>query len=643
MKAFINLITFGSLLVAFSCSSCNQIFRKYINNKYPPVTSVEKSAASVQRSHAVLDSLPQAGLGIRLHKAILDTLFRNFFRAKLAADPTLGISNVGQIKFIGDPVINLGRQEIIASMRIRLDNINNKYLKCVEMEVAGRVAPSISTDTIFFDPSFSNLHVDKLKLRKWIILSGLAKGAVNSLVAGYMDNVNGALKTFSVVVRYPPLPEEPLSKIMGTDPDLQVVKDDTFRLRPRRLTPVILVDTSHISLLAGVTLAPALSTNLVSTNFNLPATPITPARFDSLFHRYDSSFHAVWNSQLDPIDSGNGEQTGVAISYLTLSDMMNELWSNANFSLKYTLDYHTQFKREEIKLGEIAQPDCGAITFNFQPNNCNNVLSDCGDCSFLDVICQGRRAFCVATNAIKYGACQASNAAKLAAATAEWAAQKALCYTAVAGIFILNNLVLPVGWFSGNAFVKGTINGSLLQTVPGGIESLGLKANIDARGLAGVDLNFEPSGLAGLLVCTLPVSVAIRDKPVTSNIPDFRANATIEKVTDGNRCLLRVHTGNLVMPLQFGQPLMFYILQEPQLVLKCSAGIFLGTVVSSFLALSGNQHFKDYLNAAFTGGYPFTLNKNFDVQLPAIKIGNGGSPYLFAPGWGKKSLLYNKK
>lgn len=637
-----------ALLFLFSCSSCNVIFKNYINNKYPPVSSLEKSAASTQSELQALQSIPKVGIGMQVNSGLLDTLIKTFFLTKLLQNSSLGIKGVGNVEFISPPVFSLGRQEIIVNTTLRLSDIQNKYLKEVEFDLNGRVSPSVSGDSILLAPSFGQIHIDHLKLRKWIILSGLAKRVVNSLMKSYMDNVNGALKDFALQVRYPAIPEEPLSKLLGTDDNLKVITDDTFRLRPRKLNPVILVDTGHIGILADVVVnnnspSPVPASSPIRQPFSsLETASITPEQFDKLFHSFDSLFVRNWNLYLDTLVIKNPLQGQVCLAYNTLSDMMNELWAKSDFKLSYKLNYGVDFPWEHIKLAEISQPDCGAIPFEFHPIDCSTVLSDCGSCHWYDVICHARWLACQGANTVKYAACQTANAVKLAEASAEWVAQKGLCYTEVAAIFIVNNLVLSVGYLKGSAGVDGNVTGQLLHAIPGGIESLGLTANIQATGKANATLIFVPTGLVGFIACSLPAVVSVSNQDVGVNTPSFTINAITEKINQADKCILRVHTGNLSIPIQLGQPLISIILRQPGLVLTCSVGTFFGTLVASALDLTHNQHFKNYLDALFRGNYNWAFHKDLDVPLPAIPITSGATKLMLTPTWGKNSIIYEK-
>ncbi len=648
------------ILVSSVCPSCSSIFRSFINKKYPPVSSLEKSAASTQAELLALQNLPKAGVGIQLNRELLDTLIKTYFLSKLAKDTTLGIKNAGQIHFIIPPTFTLEQQEIIVSTSIQIADVQNKYLKEVDFTMNGRISPSVQGDSIMLAPSFSQIHVEQLKLRKWIILGGLAKRVVNGILQNYMDNVNGALKSFAVEVRYPPIPSQPLSKLLGTDDNLKVLTDDTFHLKPRKLNPVVLVDTGHIGVLADVVINNTAPPNIVPVpraqyvvnsslgtgsqiiNLNqLDPSIITPAQFKLLFHKFDSLYKSTWNLYLDTLTITTPSQGEVCLSYATLSEMINELWAKANFSLSYQLSYKTDFPMEEIKLAEISQPDCGIIQFPFQALDCSKVLSDCGSCQWWNAICHAGWLVCQTANGVKYAGCQSANAAKLAAATVEFTAQKALCYSEVAGVFILNNLVLSVGYFKGSAGVDGLVTGTLIQTKPGGIESLGLVANVAADGKADASLLFIPKGV-GLLVCSLPAAVIIHNKNVRVDAPAFAVNATTEKITQSDQCILRVHTGDLSIPIQLGQPLLVDILQQPGLVLSCPVGVFLGTAIASVLDLTHNQHFKNYLDAIFRGTYNWSFHKDLNVPLPAIPVSSSQTKFKLLPSWGKNSIIYTK-
>jgi hypothetical protein len=633
-----------SLLLIVNLTSCSAIFRSYVNKKYPPVSSLQKSAASVQASLAGLDKLPKSGIGIRLKESYLDNLLDSFLLSTLIHDSTLGIKDIGQLQFMSPPVFALGEQEILTSASIRISNIQNKYVKEVEMSISGRISPFFSGDTLLLAPSFSSLHVSKLQLTKCIILGNLARNAVNDLVSSYMDNINGALNSFAVKISYPPLPREPLSQLLGTDASIQVITDDTFSLRPRRLDPILLVDTASLNILSDVIVdtgsAPPKSgpSPLVPAN----SAAITQSQFAALYKQLDTTFWQNWNLYLDTVSRLLPPTALVNLSYVTLSDMMNELWADADFTLKYNFTTSANLNQQTITLGQIAEPDCSTIPFNFSPNNCNNVLSNCGSCSWWDAPCWVGVGICETANGAKYLACQASNAAKLAAASAEWVAAKALCYTEVAGVFIVNKLILPVGVFNGTASAAGNITGTLNHTVPGGIESLGFTAQLHANVNANANISFIPSGLAGLLICQLPTAVIINNYQIPLDIPATPVNATMQRLTQNGQTILQVNTGNVTFPIQFPQPLILYILSQPQLVLSCSLGIFLGVSVGSVLALAGNPTFKNYLNAAFGGVYNWQFQKNLDINLPPIPISTNFTHTTLLPSWGTNSLIYQK-
>lgn len=679
-RRFLHLSFFA--IIVSHVVGCGPAIKKFVNSKYPPVTSLEKSAQSIQHSLTELENIPSVDLGVRLDEIFLDSLLREYFQSMYAADPSLGISSIDKIELIRDPSFALGSQEMIVSAELKFFLKDNKYVRNITIDFSGRLSPSMKEDSLKLEPSFERIRITKIKLRRCLFLGAIAKAAVNAVCRNFMDNLNGQLKTFALKIDYPPFPEIPLSDLLGDDENIKVTNDYTFTMPRQTLHPVIFIKPGSISILAGI--AERIERNMPSSvgrpglgGIPLPPQPdyilrrpggvmantkiaslsvdrseqataisqvqaraITPEEFDQLFNHFNDAFAESWNANLDQLPANDNS---VRISYNALSRITNELLRDAKFGLSYTLDTKKDFPEKEIQLDEIGRPDCGAITFQCNFNNCSNEMHDCGGCKWYDAICQVRRAACHTANGVRWAACQASNAAKAVWCAGELAARKALCYAEVAAIFIYDNLIRDIGKFSGYANAKGTVAGTINRTIPGGISTLGLEGVLNAAADAEVGLNFVPSGIIGHLICTFPVNAKFNLNNIRVSNQPINLRADIERIQLTDACALKINFQKVTIPIQLSEPLLVEILRNPQLLLSCGFSIGLGLTVTSVIALAGNEKFKNYLNAALFGAYKYDFEKQFDVTIPDIPVSVGEREVRLFPGWGEKSIVFTKK
>lgn len=657
------------ICVCFSLliTSCSSLIKGYVNRKYPPVSSVAKSTAAVEESIQQMQGLTHVDLGAKISKTYMDTIFHNYFAQMLAKDSSLGIGGISSIQVIQYPELSLGRQELILTSTLKFNLSGNKYVKYVQVNFSGRIAPSIIEDSLILRPSFQRINIQQLKLTKCLFLGSAAKLAVNALCQSFMDNINGQIKNINIKINYPPLPEKSISSILGNDANISVKNDYVFKLKHQMVTPVLLVEPKNVLLIASIADNTDTTSNTtaqangqaIDKSLLMPqpdyvvsrsgkmkflnggaanaSSNNAPPTFDELYNYADSSFRNSWSVNLDSINYADSSSVAVHISYNAMSRIVNELFTGVKFSMTYNVNINKNFPQKDISLGEIQKPDCSQIQFNCPTTNCSTVLSDCGGCSWWDALCWGRVAACQALNGLKYSACQLANGAKLTLCATEFAAEKALCYTEVAGIFIYDNLIKPVGTFGGNASVTGQVTGEIDATAPGGINSLGLTGQLQADINGAGNINFTPSGLLGLLVCNLPTAAAFNVNVHVAN-PAFNLNATIQKLTNANGPYLNVSMNKLTVPLQLQEPFIVEILKNPQLILNCGIGIITGL---SYLALKDNDTFNKFLQVAFTGNYDLEIQRDFNITIPTIPIQVLQSQIVLNPAWGTRSLVFN--
>lgn len=677
----------------FQIIGCGPAIKKFVNQKYPPVSSIEKSAVSVKNSISELDKLPKIDLGIRLDESFLDSTLLLYFNDLYKTAPNLGIPSIEKIEIVNIPKFSIAKQEIIVSAGLTFLLKENKYLKNISIDFSGRLSPSMNEDSLIISPSFERIHITKIKLKRWLFLGSVAKEAINIICQNFMNNINGRIKTFVVKINYPPFPEKPLSSLLGADENISVTNDYTFKLQRKTLHPVILMKPGSIAVIAGIVeeqpdaLTNSIASKLISnfpppqpnyileknegTNVNLNTmrtqsdtdiskkvtlvnsslisikkiqlATITDTEFNKLFDYFDTSFTKFWNANLDILPRQDSLNNSVRLSYDALSRITNQLFKDAKFGLKYFLDTKSDFPEKEISLGEIGKPDCNAITFDCQFNDCSRVLSDCGSCNWYDALCHVRWAACQTYNGIKYAACQSSNVAKAAWCAGELVARKTLCYTEIAAIFIYDNLIKNIGKFGGYAKANGTISGDISQTIPNGISNLTLNGNLNADINAQVNLKFYPSGIIGHLLCNFPVDETFIINHVRVNNQPISLRGDIERRNALDDCILKINFQKISIPIQISEPLLLEILKKPLLVLNCGFSIGLGITVTTILALAGNENFKNYLRAALFGSYKLDIEKNVDLKIPPIPINIIKNPSLFYPSWGNKSIVFTKK
>ncbi|NQX40660.1 hypothetical protein SAMN05421820_10464 [Pedobacter steynii] len=669
------------LVLAFAFTGCAPGIRNYVNKKYPPVSSLAKSTAAVKQSIEGLQKLSQVDLGAKISSGMMDSTFHQYFDSLIKKNDTLGLAEVEKIEVVKKPVFSLGNQELIIGTSLKFFLKKNKYLKDIQISFTGRLAPSIAGDTLVLRPGFQRIKIEALHLSKCLFLGKAAKLAVNSLCLAFMDNINGQIKDINIKISYPPLPEEKISKLIGTNANIIIRNDFTFKLKSKILTPVILINPQNLLVLSAIadgkedsgSIAIAAQTdtikanpaidhlqkpaffvnekqqlisvnnvvlaNMTSASTDKTAENLPQNEFNEQYAYLDSAFRESWKIGLDTIDYRDSTSSAVHLSYGAISRITNELFRDVKFDLAYKIDISTPFKETNIKLDEIQKPDCGAIHFDCNLNNCSNGLSNCDyDCKWWQGWCYARQAACKSWNAVKWSACQAANALKLTQCAAELVTRKAFCYTTVAAIFLYDNMIKPVGKFNGYAKASGTISGGIDQTLPDGINSISFNGSIDADINAEVGLGFVPSGLLGLMVCSLPTAAKFNLNHITLADKKLQLRADFLRLTNNEHPFLKISMSKLTLPVKLKEPFLIEILKNPKLILNCGSGILAGL---SYLALAKSETFNKFLDLSLKGSYNFDIQHDFDIQLPAIPLEVLQYKTILNPAWGSKSLVYN--
>ncbi|MDB5229658.1 MAG: hypothetical protein JWN76_463 [Chitinophagaceae bacterium] len=635
------LTAFFFILLLSSCG-----VRKYVNKQYPPVSSAQKKCESLSMQREAFRQIPSVDIGMRISGALLDSLADSFLIRKYLVDARLSIPNIDSLKILQLPALALGKQEIIINSRFDVYPSQNRFVKNLKLTVSGAVYPGISGDSLILSPAFTAIHLDDIRLKRWAFLRPGIKKAVNTLCRDYMDNINGQIHDFNVRIDYPPYSEIPLSQIIGHNDNIRVVQNDTFKLERKFIYPAVLVEPGGLLLLSAI--------SDKKMDRNMPPKPAAllqsltgicndVAGFENNFAAFDSSFYKQWNLSLDSIGPADAAMANVQISYNLLSRVTNELLKDLNFTLSYNLNEQSIFPEKEILLKDIPRPDCDAIHFDCPRENCSDVLSNCGSCGWLDPLCDIRWMACQATNGLRYANCQANNAAKTVWCGVQLAAKKALCYAEIGLIFIYDNLFKDIGRFGGYAKVSGNIYGTISKVLPDGLRSLELEGTLQSDVNAEVKIDFKPSGVLGHLACTFPAHETFHINGIHNDEPGLDIKLSIEKVQQNNECKLLIRTDELTVPVSFPIPLLAAVLLKPGFVLNCGIGIQGAILVSSVMALLGNQDFKNYLKAALFGEYKMKFHQNLEIQLPPINI----SPYPgkrvnLNPAWGNNAIIYSR-
>lgn len=669
------------LVLAFAFTGCAPGIRNYVNKKYPPVSSLAKSTAAVKQSIEGLQKLSQVDLGAKISAGMMDSTFHQYFDSLMMKNNTLGLAEVEKIEVVKKPVFSLGNQELIIGTSLKFFLKKNKYLKDIQISFTGRLAPSIGGDTLVLRPGFQRIKIEELHLSRCLFPGKAAKLAVNSLCLAFMDNINGQIKDINIKISYPPLPEEKISKLIGTNPNVVIRNDFTFKLKRKILTPVILINPENLLILSAIAdgkedsgsvaiaakanmikVSPAMDdlpkpaffvnrkqqlisvNNVVMANMTAVSTnkvaPDPPQNeFNEQYAYLDSAFRESWKIGLDTIDYRDSTSSAVHLSYGAISRITNELFRDVKFDLAYKVDISTQFKETNIKLGEIQKPDCGAIDFKCDLKNCSDVLSNCDyNCKPWEAWCYSGEALCKLLNVGKWSACQTANAVKRTWCAGELVTKKALCYTAVAAIFLYDNMIKPVGKFNGYAKASGTISGGIDQSLPDGINSISFNGTIDADINAEVGLDFVPSGLLGLMVCNLPTAAKFNLNHITLSDKKLQLRADFLRLTNNEHPFLKVSMSKLTLPVKLKEPFLIEILKNPQLVLNCGTGILAGL---SYLALKKSETFNKFLDLSLQGSYNFEIQHDFDIKLTGIPLEVLQYKTILNPTWGSKSLVYN--
>ncbi len=665
---FIMLI---AMLVFFS--GCSPILRNYVNRKYPPVSSVEKSIQSVKEAKERLGQLEQVDLGAKLSRSFLDSTLQRYITSLLKTSPNLGIDGVDSVQLTSRPIFSLGMQELQIQADFKFFiSPTVKYVKTVDITFSGRLSPSVIADSLILRPSFQRVHINELKLRKWLYLGKAAKLAVNALCLRFMDNLNGQIKDLNLKIDYPPFPELPISQVLGSVENLRVTDDHVFKIERKMLDPVILINKENVMVVAAIadnpaetaekgalalasislpTLMPGLkyrisgkgAQKLESADIALKSASKGPkenplAELKRLHGALDSAFNNAWNTQLDSLDRFDPLSSGVHLSYEAMGRITDEFFDQTKFAIDYKVDIKKALGPHKISLGDIEKPNCSHISFACDLRNCSSEMKDCDfDCKWYQVDCHAREVACHALNGVRYGACQVSNGLRVTWCATELAAKKALCYSTVAAIFLYDNLIKEVGRFDGDAKASGMVTVAIDRSVPGGLSSVGFRGKVQTDINGEVNFSFIPTSLVGLMACSMPAIAAFKLDHIKLSNSALVLDTKISKLTQDGMPLLQVRLEKMTLPIQLQQPFIAQILGRSTLVMSCGVGILAGL---SYLKFFENDKFKQFLDFALKGSYKLEIEQDFSIKLPPLELGVLEYPLSLRPSWGTKSLMY---
>jgi hypothetical protein len=487
-----------------------------------------------------------------------------------------------------------------------------------------------------------------------------------------MDNLNGQIKDLNLKIDYPPFPELPISKVLGSVENLRVKDDHVFKIERKMLDPVILINKENVLVVAAIagnpnaqtavkdpiTLAsmslPALMPQrkyVVGTDGKVLATAKetlheftskdpdnnSPAVLKQLHGQLDSTFNLAWNTHLDTLDRFEAVSSGVHLSYEALGRITDEFFDQTKFAIDYKVNIAEKFGPQKISLGEIEKPNCSHISFACNLRDCKAEMKDCGGSCGWNPVCHAKKAACKVWNGLRYGECQVSNGLRVTWCAGELAAKKALCYSTIAAIFLYDNLIKEVGRLDGNAKAKGMVTVAIDRSIPGGLSSVGFRGSVQTDIDGEVNLVFIPTSLAGLMVCTMPAIAAFKLDNIKLSNSSLALNTKITKRTDNGMPFLHVRLDKVTLPIQLQQPFIAQILGRSNLIMSCNLGILVGL---SYLRLFEHDKFKQFIDLALKGTYKLEVEQDFSIKLPPLELGVLQYPLSLKPAWGGKSLMY---
>lgn len=615
-------ITLTILTIAISIGfvSCSSIIKNAINKKYPPIPSLDKKLQSVCISDNSLDTTKKYHAEINISKELIDTV-SHFELKKTNGLFVISQSIIDSIKLKTLNTI-LASQELSLSGSQNIYISSNKFIKSVDFNVSASVSPYYSNDTIYLNPFFNRIHINKVYFKKCSFLTKVRplENFLNSALRNYIDNINGRIKNYYVVVN--PLPEGgvKISDILSKQEDVTVVNDATLNWTAKNFNSTIFINAKSLNFLLIDKSEMLPQSNFVCEDFNNISNYAKHELFAKLFEKLKIKYNHIVGSSFDTTNNNENYLTRVRLSSEYLQTNLNYAFDNLDFRFQYPIGY----KKDDIYSDiTIRKPEFNCVCKGF----CDRLIT--GNSLGQRLARAACRVACVggggSLNPLVgtfFAACESGNAL--------WPDN----YT--------------IGSVSGNVDAGGVLSGTLKKfTFSNSLSKITISKDLSAAGNLKYNLKFTSLNhfSIGRLIFTMVTQCALLNlngnPSVTGNVPeDLNVDIAKEQILNKSnlKLTIRPFTANVVLTKSPGMEIVTEFRNRFTCGIAYSA-IGVSLILAQILPKSIiPEKFANYFDAATIGKYnhlfklkSFTLPLNYKTKSP---IGNLSANTF----WGTKSL-----
>lgn len=463
-------------------SGCSAFIKSQINKKFPPVNSIEKKIESVCQNIRVSDTSKVYDASISVSEPVLDTI--------------LGKTLAGQTKVIKfkdsriDSLTLLTASKELEKQTLTLQSnqivhFNFKRLKYVRYMVSASTSPYFSLDTLFTNPYFNSVRIERIKYRGLGIFTKrkIIYSLINNLITEHLDNINGQVKNYFVVVKPLPGGNKKVSELLEKEEEIIVDKDATIEFPQLTANTAVRINEANLQLLLAVN-KPVIDSYFVCTGTTGLTGREKKELFDRLFDTLTSRWNYINKKDFDPIPGEDSMLFAVKIRNGFLADNLNSAFNNLDFQFHSVQPFAMGVPRTDV---HINRPDIGCPNWKW---------------------CLIHPAVCVA--------CKLTQ-------------------------FLLGRLPaeIKVGSFAGNLDGDGTLGVNLKKLyVNSEFSSILISKQLGFSGNLNYDFNFLSNGIAIILACPI---VQFKGSPmIRGTIANPDLAVSIEKRNTDTNCHVRI-------------------------------------------------------------------------------------------------------
>ncbi|MBB6127179.1 hypothetical protein [Mucilaginibacter lappiensis] len=346
MRIFTRVLIISSCLILTSCST---IIKNAVNKKYPPINTIDKKINSAYSTLNTLDTARYSDAIISVSKNLVDTI--GTFELKKTNGRLLINNKIIDSLRIKEFKTLLAPQEITISSRQNI-YLSNKHVKTVDFEVTASLSPYYSNDTLYFNPYFNRIHIQKIFFRKCAFLSRVKPivSILNKVFDVYLENLNGQIKNYFVVIK--PLPEggQKISNVLAKNSDVLIDQDATVKWKSQNFNSSLVVDNRSFNLLLSEKGAISQQKeNNIPNNTQLPNIS-KEELFKKLYDQLQRKNKYMLVKSFDLIDDSLSYLTRVIISNRFLQDNLNYSFNNLNFKFRYPLKFSGSIPNTDVDI-----------------------------------------------------------------------------------------------------------------------------------------------------------------------------------------------------------------------------------------------------------------------------------------------------